>query len=354
MRKLIFISVLFISAFAHGQFAMLDYSTQKAVKFGALISNAGNTVTDKAIIARDSLKLKWVRSKINIFSWTGNSNTFDDYDAAGLNQLVVFGTFQTGTPQHWITDPADLAAYATTCGAACRKYPKIRVAIVDNEEITDVYPDNDQTAYHIDGLDKYLTQCLAIKDTLHKYNVKMCDGGIYGVGLNMYTYRWLKTKYGQSTADDFGSRCMTGAQISAANTVNSNPTLEFYPKQIDTILSSNVFDIYNIHPYQPYGNSTRKDTITVADFTVLRYTKECIESVTGKPCISNENGIRSNNTSTDFMLSYEVNWYRLGFEYNQYWAGTNTTLGTQSLTDDNGSPTPTGIVFKIYQQARQQ
>jgi hypothetical protein len=354
MRKLIFISVLFLSAFANAQFAMLDYSTQRAIKFGALISNAGSTVTDKAIIARDSLKLKWVRSKINMFSWTGSSSTYDDYASAGLNQLVVLGTFASGTPQPWITDPTDLSTYAANVGAVCRKYPKMRVAIVDNEEITTVYPDNDGNAYHTDGLDKYIAQCTRIKDTLHKYNVKMCDGGIYGVGLNIYTYRWLKTKYGQTTADDFGGRCMTGTQISAANTVNSNPTLEFYPKQIDTILSSGIFDIYNIHPYQPFGNSTQKDTITISDYTVLRYIKECIESVTGKPCISNENGIRNNNTRTDFMLSYITSWYRLGFEYNQYWAGTNVALGTQSLTDDNGSPTAAGAVFKTFSSSHQQ
>jgi hypothetical protein len=350
--KRIFISLCFLlCAFCvHAQMGAAYYDAVMKPKFGVLISNAGATVNDKAIIARDSLKSQWVRSKINMFSWSGSSATYDDYASAGLNQLVVLGTFATGTPQPWITDPTDLLTYAANVGSVCRKYPKEKEFVIDNEEITTTYPDGDVNAYHTGNLAQYLAQCAAIKDTLHKYDVKMIDGGFYGVGLYMYAYRYVKAKYNQTAADDFGSRCMTSTQISAANTVNSNPTLEFYYKQIDTILTSGLFDEYNIHPYHPYGNSTQKDTITISDFTVWRFIKECVEDVTKRICIINETGIRGNESAA-YVTSYLNICLQLGFKYIQHWSGTNVTNNTKSLTADDGTLNDAGNAWKAVAQA---
>jgi hypothetical protein len=346
--KILFAFCFVLSALSvHAQMGAAYYDAVMKPKFGVLVANAGATVNDKAIIARDSLKSQWVRSRILMDGWSGSSAAYDDYASAGLNQLVVLVTFATGTPQPWITDPTDLLAYAANVGSVCRKYPKEKEFVADNEAITTTYPDDNVNAFHSGSLSQYLNQCAAIKDTLHKYGVQMIESGIYGVGLHMYTYRWLKTKYNQTVADDFGSRCMSGTQISAANTVNSNPTLEFYYKQIDTILTSGLFDEYNIHPYHPFGTSTQKDTITISDFTVWRFIKECVEDVTKKICIINETGIRGNESAA-YLTSYLNVCMRLGFKYVQHWSGTNVANDTKSLTADDGTLNDAGNAFKAF------
>lgn len=320
---------------------MILYSKRKP-KYGSLKGSGTLSSTGKSDVVA-SLGCKYIRTKIVVLNdissglggWSGSSAIYEYNDGLHLGQIVVLGAYPSGSVQPFVTS-SNIALYKSTITAILNKYPKINFVVVDNEEIT--------AAYHSGPLSDYGAMLQAVYEVCHPRNIKVADGGIYGAGLNILVYRWLVIKYGQSTADTFGSNVMSGGQILAAKTPNSNAGLEALATQITTILSySQYFDYINIHTYEA-PSSTGTTTITP---NMIRFQKEYLEDTIKKPVITNETGQRNN--SQPLLVTNMMNeFYRLKLAVVQWWDGTGTS-GATPLTDDNtGAILSNGAAFKTF------
>lgn len=347
MRLLLTILLFPILCKAQFSAGMAQYTAYCAPKFGVLVNSSTLSNSAKANITKDTLKCNYARTAITCQSWTGSSTRFETYDAKGLKQSVVIN-YQAGNPNPFTT-AAQLTGYKDTLTLIAVKYPQIYAVVVENEEQNDTYH---SPAIFAD----YVNMVIANYQVFHPRGIKVTDGGTYGSGLDIKVYRWLVTKYNQAAADQYGAATMTNAQINAAKTPDSNPTLELRVKQLDTVYDGikDYVDYLNVHGYETFqqGN-TRPDTLTQVSLNVRKYQKEYLEETYKRPVVSNEYGIRD-NTQTVLIANMMTDVYNLGFFELYYYDGTGGA-GAQPITDDiTGAILPTGTVYKNFIIAHQQ
>lgn len=339
--------LFFLPLFSHAQFSMManvgQYTAETAPKFGVLVNSSTLSNSEKADIANDSLGCNWNRGAITIDTWSGSSARYEAYDAKGMLQLVVIN-FATGGDVPFPV-AAELSGYASTLTEILDTYPNIYAIVIENEAINE--------NFHDGPFSDYVAEVQTAYPIAHSRGIKVIESGIYGAGLYINTYRYLKAKtgYGQTVADAYGAAVMTTAQINAAETINSNPTLEAKVKEIDTILSlAPYIDLFNLHAYEPdeRDDSATQSINTNIRTNYLRYTKEYIEETTHRPCITNETCLR-NNDQTSLITNQISELYRLGFWHVQWFDGDDGTAGSVAITNDiTGALKATGIIFRDY------
>lgn len=346
MRLLL--TILLFPIFCNAQFSagVANYTSENAIKFGVLVNSSTLSNSEKADISKDTLGCNWVRSALTVADWDGSSSRYEIYRDKGVKQLVVIN-YTNGNPSPFVP-ASQLSGYADTIELMLDEYPDMYGIVIENEAIN--------TTFHTGALSDYIAMIQTAYSVAHPRGVKVTDGGFYGVGLDIKVYRWLVTKYGQSAADQYGALSMTNAQINAAQTPNSNPTMEAKAKQIDTIFQAvNYVDYFNIHPYEVFSQTNlQPDTVTQISPNVLRYQKEYVEETTRKPCISNETGVRV-NTQPLLVGNLIAEYYRLGFFHMQYFDGVGGLAGAEPITDETtGVLLPNGVPFKNFVITHQQ
>lgn len=345
MRFLIIIlTLLSLNAGAQIGAGITETMQDHAPKYGVLTQTNLSTTADMAI-TKDSLGCNYVRLTINLSAWDGDL-PIGIYQALakGLKVIPVL-RYGGPSPQPFVTS-AQLAGYLDTVALVVDAKLAIdgsnfEVIIVENEEIND--------NYHSSTLADYGAMLQGVYNICHPRGIKVTNGGVYGSGLDIVTYRKLKATYGQPVADAYGALCMTTGQINAAETPGSNPSLETQVHKVDTVTSFHAyFDYINNHPYEVFSRTnTQPDTVTLAAHQVLQWQQMYLEFVTGKPCITNEIGQRDSEhpeLTTAFMN--EV--YRLGFEYC-FWYNSTGPGGAFPLSDlDDGHTLPMGTAYKNF------
>ncbi len=317
-----------------------QYTVSRAIKWGVLDNSDVLTNDEKATIAKDSLNCNYARTAIVASLWDGSSNRFEIYDAKGLKQLVNVSYYNNSSGQPFLTGTL-LDDFVDTVQLIIDKYPQIDVFVLYNEEMNQTY--------HSGPITDYVGMMQAVYPIVHAAGIPMADGGVFGSGLDINVYRWLVTKYGQSTADEYGGDCMSNAQVNAAQNPGSNPPLDLAARKIDTVLMAKDYvDYFNIHVYEPLSRTTTQpDTVTQAAPNVVRYQMEYITAITGKPVMNNEDGIR-NNDNPDLVTSMLTQYYRLGLPYLIFFNGEGEG-GGQPLTDPTtGVILPTGDAWNTY------
>lgn len=315
---------------------------------GVLIENAGNNAAQREPIVRATLHARYTRFQFQYFSWNGSSSgNYNTYTANGLIPHPVLTMFPSSNPDPnpWVT--SDFAGMQATIEDMLSVYHPV-VLIIDNEELNE--------NYHSGSVAQYVTMCEYIQEVCKRNGVLMANGG-YGdrFAVNCYTFRWVKAKYGQSTADDFADEVgFTTGQYNAANNPNSNPTLETRFKQVDTIMSSDIFDCMNVHGYTPsVGNAST----TVGDYDVWRYTKEAFsngiaDTTKRRIVICNETGQRDDNVQPALVTSILDIFWRLRYYVIDWWSGTGDALNATPLTNDAGVIQPNGEAFRDWQDEK--
>lgn len=324
---------------------MILYAENTKHKYGALKGSGALTSTQRSQLVANTLKCKWIRTKIVVFGaapnttsggWNGSSPIYEVNDGLGLGQVVVIGAYPSGSVQPFVTS-GDWAQYGSIIADILDTYPKIKLIVIDNEEET--------TSYHSGPYSDYGGMLQAAYTVAHPRGVKVADGGILNAaGLHVKVYRWLVTKYNQSTATTYGSTIMTPHQVGVANGTIVDSAIEQLATDIDTILSYKAYvDYWNMHFYeQPASPSTT--TITP---NVLRYQKEFLQDVGKRLVISNECGQR-NNSQPLLVTNLMNEFYRLNFEHVQWWDGTGNS-GAMPLTNNTtGAILPNGTAFKNF------
>lgn len=343
------ITILFLLFFADSNCqsaaAAAQYTAYTAIKWGVLVNSDVLTNTQKATIARDSLNCNWARTAIVSSQWDGSSSRFDIYDAKGLTQAVNVSYYVNASGQAFLTGTL-LANFVDTVQLIVNKYPNMGWFVLLNEELNQTY--------HSGAITDYCGMLQAVYPIVHAAGITMSDGGVFGTGLDIDVYRWLITKYNQAAADAYGQQCMSNAQVNAAKTPGSNPTLDLAARKVDTILMyKDYVDAFNIHVYEPLSRTTTQpDTVLNAAPVVVRYQIEYIQAITGKPVIDNEDGIRDNNQAT-LVTNMLTQYYRLGIPLLMFFNGEGSG-GSQPLTDPTtGAILPTGTAWRTFIIAHQ-
>ena len=351
-RKMkILLTILLFPIFSHAQFAagVAQYTAERAIKFGMLVNSATLTNPAKAAITKDSFNCNYARTALTVETWDGSSSRIQTYKDSGLIQYVVIN-YKTGDSIPFVT-ASQLSGYADTVTDMLETYPypTIQTIAVENEEIN--------KGQHTGPLSDYGGMLQTVYPIAHARNILVTDGGFYGAGLRIKVYRWLQTKYGvdgQDSADAYGERAMTAGQISAAQTPNSNPSLEAEANQIDTIfMYKDYVDYFNIHAYEVFSQTnTMPDTVKQISTNVLMWQRDYVEETTGKPCITNETGQRTNE-QPELVTNMLAEYYRLGFFIVQWYNGTGDADARPLSNQTTGETLPNGTAFKNYVSTHQ-
>lgn len=327
--------------FCHAQFGagVAQYTAYTFPKYGDLVNSSTLTNTQKAAITKDTLECDYARLTISISAWNGSNSGVVAFNNKSLIMMPVLD-YGTTNPAPFAT-PSQLTGYGDTIDLISNTYPYIKTYVVENEAINE--------SFHSGALSLYGGMLQTAYSVLHPKGIAVVESGVYGDGLDCNVYRWLVTKYNQSTADAYGAATMTASQINGAKNPGTNPTLDYKARKIDSIISySAYYDYSNIHPYEVFSQtSTQPDTVTTAAYIVFRYQKEYLETVTGKPCITNEIGQRDSEHPelTTSMLNAV---YAIGMQWVLWYNGTGLG-GAFPLTNiTTGEILPMGTAFKNF------
>ncbi|CAN5178386.1 hypothetical protein BH11BAC6_BH11BAC6_08960 [soil metagenome] len=308
-------------------------------KFGSII-NGAFTPTQKVSIAK-SLNAGYVRSGITVTEWTGKSGPYENYVNNGIKVVLnINNDAQTGNPKPF---PKDMISYRNIFTQIVNKYQP-EVIVVENEEIN--------PNYHSGPMADYLNMLTVALDVCHAKGIKVANGGIYGSALEILTYRYLQTK-GQNRADSFGNNCMTTYQVKAAQTPNSNPTLEKDVRQMDTLMNFYVnLDYVNIHMYEPFDpDVTQPELVTTRTPIVIADIQEFLKVRTGKPTMTNETGQRNNRTP-GLVVTMLAEYDRLLFPYAIWFSDEDAQAGATSLYNmTTGVLGTNGLAFAAFMAA---
>lgn len=343
MAKLITILSLFFCVQLQGQMGgtAAYYTASFAPKWGVLVNSETLSNTEKARIAKDTLGCTWARTAIVASQWDGSSNRFEIYDGMGLLQTVNIAYYPNSSGQNFPTGTI-LTNFIDTSELILDTYPQIGLVTLLNEELNQ--------SYHSGAITDYCLMMVQMYAICHARGIPLTDGGVAGTPLEISTYRYVKSTYGQTEADQFGAACMTNAQVNAANNPGSNPTLEAAVRLMDTLLMYSAYlDYWNIHTYEVLSETnTQPDTVTQVSLNVLRYEKEFLTANSGKPVITTETGIR-NNDNPVLVTNMLTNFARIGMPFVFYFNGYDAVANTSPLTDETtGDILPSGEAFRDY------
>lgn len=313
-------------------------------KFGALVNGSMDTAAKIGIL--DSLgNLTYTRDAVMLFDYPqpGSHKSVDDLVAAG--KKVLLNLVWQKSPSGPVPFPTDMVDYASRVTQALDDISLPEVSVIENEEIND--------NHHSGPLSDYVIMLETATPIVHAKGGKVANGGIYGAGLHILVFRYLKATYSQTTADGYGV-ILTHAQYLAANNPGSNAVLEARKDDVLTVLNGIISagaDYVNVHGYEDFNNNhntSQQAALIAATPNIWKYIKEYCEAYTGKPCITNETGVR-NNIQPLLITSVLIEFDQLSMEYVLWFDGIGT-LGAVPLNDQffPYKLQPNGVAFKNY------
>lgn len=347
MKYLFSLLFLFTIITGKAQLGMImDYTKQNCPQIGLLLANTVNTPSVKSDLLYNTLHTSYIRFAIQAQVWDGHAEAVDAYEAAGLGAHWNFGV-DNGT--NWM----DPTVCANTLNAALTEHPLLRKSgafVLDNEELNSEYRNVDMA--------KYVAIANACKPIANKFKMKMASGGVGNFfAINAYTFRYLKAKYGQVTADLFGDEVfLTNGQYNAANQPNLNPTLETFISELDTVVQCDAFDILNFHMYGPLRTEPNPATSVNLPEIVFRYMKECFTNANPRVrrlVMINEFGNQACNYEPEILNKLLSYFWKYGYYWQDDWSGSSCEddkgLGATSVTDNDGTVRPLGDAWIAWQ-----
>jgi hypothetical protein len=293
-------------------------------KIGVLV-NDGNLTTPQRISVSQQYFVKYSRNLIVLNEWPYTPTEYNQYVAAGFQSVLNlnWGRQSLGA----IPFPTNMTLYASQITSVLDTITKPELIVIENEELN--------SNYHSGAITQYFTMLATAQPIVHSYGLLMTNGGIYGLGLYILTYRYLVSTYGQSTADAFGNNCMRPNAVLAAKNPNSNPTIEAYATLMQQTIDGekNYIDIWNIHPYEDLNpNDTPDEVLSKTAFTpyVIQRVQEYLAATTGLPVMTNETGVRT-NIQADLVTSMINNDIDLQLQYIIYFDGYGAGADAQPL-----------------------
>jgi hypothetical protein len=310
----------------------------RQTKFGAMLG--GGFTNEKNLSMTKSLNVGYVRFAIIMSEWKGKSLPYESYTANGVKVLLNVNNSSYAGGAYF---PKDLTTYRQKLTEITNTYQPEIIA-VENEEIND--------NYHRGSMADYINMLKVALEVCHAKNIKVTNGGIYGTGLEVLTYRYLQTK-GQSRADSFANNCMELYQIKAAQTPGKNATLEAEVRRVDSLLNFyGNLDYVNLHLYEPFAPAIYKDSskaaqVKTATPVVIADLQEYVIARTGKPAMTNEIGQRS-NSSPELVNAVQTELDRLKFPYAIWFTSDGIGYAEPLYDLKTGTLYPNGAAFSNF------
>lgn len=321
----------------------LPPSVSGTTKIGAHIVLPPGASIDDEIAVLKSLGATYTRVNVGTSNWSTMSKVYDRYVEAGIKVLlnIAWQSSSAGTTAF----PTDMNAYASKLSAVLDTLSsKPELIVIENEEIN--------KSFHSGPISDYIEELKTASPIVHAHGLKLTNGGIYGPGLEVSVYRYLQKAHGQAIADNYADHVLGPVIRKAVNNVGSSPELESAVATIQSILSTAPYlDYINVHHYEVDDpNITNVASVTTATPYALKYTKEYIETTTGKPIMSNETSTRD-NTQPALVTALLQDYVDNNFPYAIWWDNIDgNKYGGVALND--GTPPfnlrPTGIAFKNF------
>lgn len=342
MKQALFILSLFFTFLAHAQFSNSFTAQAPQTRYGVQVFGSMAN-EDRVSIAKDSLKVKYMRSSFTLYNWNGVSNSqYTTFSGAGMK--VVLNVSETpqveGTPRPYVSDTTTYASGMTSVTNAIQP----DLLVIENEEIN--------KTYFLPGVLRYITELQIAVRIAHAHGIKVTNGGLTGYGIDILTFRYLQTEYGSTVADEFAGHIFTAFQINQLN-AGTNANLETKALETDTLLSAyKILDYVNIHelyePLDPYADPATWETTETISANVAKWRMEYIMYRTGRPMISNEPGQKNMNANLVKNALHEFG--KLNMEYIIWWGGDgNGNVGAKGLFDPTTlALRPNGIMFRNF------
>lgn len=325
----------------------LPASIAGTTKIGAHIVLSPGASIDDEIAVLKSLGATYTRVNVGTSNWPTMSKVYDRYVQSGIKVLlnVAWQSSTTGN-----AFPTDMELYASKLTAILDTLAsKPELIVIENEEIN--------KAFHSGPMSDYITELKTASPIVHSYGLKVTNGGVYGQGLDTMVYRYLKEKYGQTFAEtNFGNYVFLPVGLRAANNPGSAPVVESNIANIQLVLDAAPYlDYINIHHYEVDNPNVDEASATTATPNVLKYTKEYIETTTGKPIMSNETSVR-NNTQPALVTALLQDYVDNNFPYAIWWDNIDGNKYGGIPLNDGKTPfalRSTGQAFKDFISEKQ-
>jgi hypothetical protein len=319
---------------------------EPVTKIGIHVVLGSRADTDDVITMTKNYGVSYTRSQaINLSEWPYTPNEYNKNISAGLKVLLNINWASAASKGVPVAFPKDMTKYSSKLTAVLNGITKPELVVIENEEIN--------PSFHSGPIQDYVIMLKTASPIVHAHGLKLTNGGVYGQGLDVLVYRYLKAKYGQSFAEtNYGNLVFQPFGLKAANTPGSNLNTEDNVAQVQAILNTAPYlDFINIHHYEiDNPNIVDQTKVTTVTPGVLKYTKEFIETTTGKPIMCNETSIRGNKQPalvTALLQDFVDNKY----PYVIWWDNTDGNQYNDSPLNDGAAPfayRPNGLAFQQF------
>lgn len=244
-----------------------------------------------------------------------------------------------GARSYTVSTINDTTTYRKYVGLILDKYPP-ELVVCENEPIN--------PHFHSGPISDYLVEYNICAQECAKRKIPCTSGGIYGGGLIVPVYRWLKSSGRLPDASAFEAY-LNQRQLNAAKQGSNEKIKEMENDVISILEADKKYGKYaNIHPYEPMNVANQQDSnINSITPHILQLIQQYIKTEYGLETITNETGQR-NNVQPALVTNLLAEYKRLGFPYVIWFSGEGGD-GARSLTDDaTGALQPNGKAFRDY------
>jgi hypothetical protein len=250
-----------------------------------------------------------------------------------------FQVLMTADAKEFPSSPPKPSVYRARLGRALDLYPTPVVSI-ENEETAD--------KFYAGTPQDYLDQLKIAIPVAHNRGVKISDGGLVSLGVQLATWYDLWHRGKHSAADNYAQLAFPDSRAGAAiiddlpNSEHPNrPILGHTPKAKETLDDTLYLidgfrdldlDYVNYHWYQSTPQA-------------MQMSVDYLRRATGKAVITNELGQFDRSPATVYGLLYKTASLQIPWVI---WFGSDGSGGAQGLVNADGSVRPNGVAFRNF------
>lgn len=320
--------------------------------FGVMVAKSEGHIippSQQVKVARD-LGVNYIRTKIDISTWTGSSDAYDTYAAAGFKILlnIISGVPRNAAGEHApVPFPTDMNAYAKALNSILDKY-KPEVVVIENEE--------DNPNYHSGGADDYINELKTAIQVAHSKGLKVTNAGITFREVCLIVYDDMMQQGKKQQAIEFAQKVFPPNVLNRINNLNMPAVkrqLDFGRKIIAAYKTLDL-DYVNFHWYEPIkarGINGADVNDTIVDPKIFEFITNYLKTKTGKPILSNEIGVFNPSPALVKGLLQSVK--DAGLRYAIFYSADGGVGKAVGLQNGLGELRPNGEAFRQFIKEQQ-
>ncbi|MBS1748140.1 MAG: hypothetical protein JST21_18420 [Bacteroidetes bacterium] len=326
--------------------------TTVKTRFGVMVAKSEGHIIPPAqqVKVARSLGVNYIRCKIDISSWSGSSDAYDTYAAAGFKVLlnIISGVPRNAAGDHApVPFPTDMNAYAKSLNSILDKY-RPEVVVIENEE--------DNPNYHSGDADDYINELKTAIQVAHSKGLKVTNAGITFREVCLIAYDDMIQQGKKQQAIEFAQKVFPPNVLKRINNLSMPAVkrqLDFGRKIIAAYKTLDL-DYVNFHWYEPIrarGINGADVSDTTVDPKIFEFITNFLKTKTGKPILSNEIGVFNPSPSLVKGLLQTVK--DAGLSYAIFYSADGGVGKAVGLQNGLGELRPNGQAFENFIKAQQ-